>query len=288
MTTMEVNALGGTIVGNLLTALCFGVLSIQIYSYYCAFPNDTRLLKLVVAFLWTLEAFQLVCGTQSLYWWVGANYGNRLASGDGTWGFTTFQISAVCASVTVQTFFSYRVYSLSANLYLGAFVQVFVLVQFGFGVVTSVKANTVRKPVVAAEEIMWVAVSWLATQAIADIVISTCMCILLRRRRTGFQKTDSVINRMVLYTINTGLATSVLSCVVLVLSVKHWTYFSITLGMLLGAFYSVTMLTNLHTRTTLRARLDMPTPLELIDFNQIENAAGCGRLWKCRDSRLQK
>jgi Family of unknown function (DUF6534) len=81
----------------------------------------------------------------------------------------------------------------------------------------------------------------LGFQATADIVITTCMCLLLRRRRTGFQKcvclhalneslglindltlvawhrTDSVINRMVLYTIGTGLITSVLSCFLVVM-----------------------------------------------------------------------
>jgi len=57
---------------------------------------------------------------------------------------------------------------------------------------------------------------WLCgLQAIADIVIATSLCLLLRHRRTGSQKTDSVINRMVLYTISTGLVTSVLACILL-------------------------------------------------------------------------
>ncbi|KAF9510116.1 hypothetical protein BS47DRAFT_1364808 [Hydnum rufescens UP504] len=47
----------------------------------------------------------------------------------------------------------------------------------------------------------WVAMSWLVMQAIADIVIATCMCLVLRHRRTGFR--------------NTGLVTSVLSCILL-------------------------------------------------------------------------
>ncbi|KAF9520191.1 hypothetical protein BS47DRAFT_848631 [Hydnum rufescens UP504] len=227
MDVTQVNIVGGSIVGNLLTALCFGVLTIQTFSYYNAFPNDRRRSKLIVGFLWTLEAFQLSCGTQSLYWWIVTNYNNPSAVGYATWEFTTFQISAACTSVTVQTFFAHRIYSLSANVYLGALVQALVLVQFGFGAATSVTSNMALEFVVEVKEWTWVAISWLAMQAIADIVIATCMCLLLRRRRTGFQKTDSVINRMLLYTINTGLVTSVLSCIVLAMFAKYGMHFSV-------------------------------------------------------------
>jgi len=139
-----------------------------------------------------------------------------------------------------------------------------VLLQFGFGVVTYIKFNTVRDFAVLIKEWTWLAVAWLAIQAIADLVIATCMCLLLRHRRTGFQKTDSVINRMVLYTISTGLVTSVLSCILLGMFVKYGFNFTTTIGIPLGTVYSITMLANLHTRTALRAKLDTPTPLELI------------------------
>ncbi|KAF9503245.1 hypothetical protein BS47DRAFT_1356359 [Hydnum rufescens UP504] len=229
MNLTRLNLFGGSFFGNLITALCFGVLTVQTSSYYHAFPNDGRPLKLVVP-------FQLACITQSLYWWLE---------------FLTYQINTVCASVTVQTFFAYRVYSLSANLYIGVLVQALVLLQF-----------------VMIKECTWLIVLWLAIQAIADIVITTCMCLLLRRRRTGFQKTDSVINRMVLYTISTGLITSVLSCFLLVMFAKYAFHFSeITVGMPLGAFYSITMLANLHMRTTLRARLATPSPMELVSYS---------------------
>ncbi|KAF9516960.1 hypothetical protein BS47DRAFT_586543 [Hydnum rufescens UP504] len=80
-----VNIFDASFFGNLLTALCFGVLTIQGSSYYHAFPNDGRGVKLVVAFLWALEAFQLACCTWSLYWWFVTNYNNPLALRWSTW-----------------------------------------------------------------------------------------------------------------------------------------------------------------------------------------------------------
>jgi len=85
----------------------------------------------------------------------------------------------------------------------------------GFGAATGVIGNLVLDIEALVKVSKWVAMSWLVMQAIADIVIATCMCLVLRHRRTGFRKTDSVIDRMILYTISTSLVTSVLSCILL-------------------------------------------------------------------------
>ncbi|KAF9514786.1 hypothetical protein BS47DRAFT_1342763 [Hydnum rufescens UP504] len=133
---------------------------------------------------------------------------------------------------------------------------------------------------VIVKDCTWLLVSWLAIQATADIVIATRMYLLLRRRRTGVQKTDSVINRMVLYTISTGLVTSVLSCIDLMLFAKYGFQFGVfATGMALGPFYSITMLANLHMRKILRARLATPSPLALNGIKKSiwKNAGGHGR-----------
>ncbi|KAF9514207.1 hypothetical protein BS47DRAFT_888679 [Hydnum rufescens UP504] len=280
-----VNILGGSFFGNLLTALCFGVLTIQISSYYHSFPNDGRLVKLAVCFLGTCGAFQLACITQSLYSWFVANHNHHFTLRRATWEFLTYQTSTACASVTVQTFFAHRVYSLSGNLYLGALVQVLVLLQFGFAAATGIRATMILEFRVIVKECTWLTEAWLITQAIADVVIATYMCILLRRRRTGFPKTDSVINRMVLYTVSTGLITSILSCFLLGMVAKYGYHFSVVvISMSLGVFYSITMLTNLHMRTRLRVRLDTPTPLELIGHSikkRIRRDAGDHQSGEC-------
>ncbi|KAF9510115.1 hypothetical protein BS47DRAFT_102562 [Hydnum rufescens UP504] len=183
------------------------------------------------------------CSTRSLHRWVVTNYHNPSALHRATWEFTIFGISTVCASVTVQTFFAHRIYSLSANIYVGVLVQVLVLVQFGLGVATGVIGNLVLDIEALVKVSRWVAVSWLVMQATADIVIAICMCLVLRDRRTGFQKTDSVIGRMTLYTIGTGLVTSVLSCILLGMFSKYGLNVSVlTISLPLSGLYSVTML----------------------------------------------
>ncbi|KAF9509657.1 hypothetical protein BS47DRAFT_140719 [Hydnum rufescens UP504] len=246
LTDPLINLLGGTFFGEVVTAIGFGILTVQISSYYRAFPNDGRLLKVAVGFLWALEAFQLGCVSQYLYGGFIKHYYNPLPLARSTWEFGMFQVTVVVASVTVQTFFAHHVYSLSGNLYLGIFVP---LCSFSSYL-----------------DCTWLIVTWLAIQAVSDVVIATCMCILLRRRRTGFQRTDSIINRMVFYTIATGSVTGVLSCLVLGLFVKLGFEFGVLiLSVPLSALYSITMLANLHARKTLRTKLAQSTPLQVMN-----------------------
>ena len=85
----------------------------------------------------------------------------------------------------------------------------------------------------------WLMATWLTCQAIADLVIFSTMVVLLRECRTGFKKyvgsicfrspriyvrlkphlarTDAALNNMVLWMINTGVVTTLLSVVLLVI-----------------------------------------------------------------------
>ncbi|KAF9506673.1 hypothetical protein BS47DRAFT_1367230 [Hydnum rufescens UP504] len=201
-------------------------------SYYRAFPNDGRAVKLV-----------------SLYRWVITNYYNPAALKHATWEFTIFQISAAIPCINPRSI----AFIIPLDLH-SVLVEVLVLVQFaslhdvlpvlfprtaGFGVATGVIVNKVLNIGVVLSGYGWVTVSWLVIQATADIVIATCMCLVLQRQRTGFQKTNSMIDRMILYTISTGLITSVLSCIILGMFLKYG------LNPLSG-LYSVTMLAKIR------------------------------------------
>jgi hypothetical protein len=64
------------------------------------------------------------------------------------------------------------------------------------------------------------AISWLLYVSLSlvlagDLILAVMICTLLYRSRTGHGNTDSVINTLLAYTINSGLLTSMVSAVVL-------------------------------------------------------------------------
>lgn len=48
-----------------------------------------------------------------------------------------------------------------------------------------------------------------ALAAVSDVAIAVILIFLLQRSRTGFRRSDSVINRLILFSLNTGLLTSI-------------------------------------------------------------------------------
>ncbi|KAF9511592.1 hypothetical protein BS47DRAFT_1383375 [Hydnum rufescens UP504] len=304
MDVSQVNILAGSFVGILLTALLVssslkhgqdsaGLIWRYFSPYFLemwAFYGCCKLLNCWCPLFGALQLFPgnnvetcywptpsmlySACSTQTVYRWSVTNCNNPSALEWETWEFGMGLINNVLLHILVgEVLHSYFPFIsiVSANIYIGVLVEALVFLQFGFGAALSVKAPLNQEFKVIVKECTWLVVSWLAIQATADIVIATCMSLLLRHRRTGSQKTDSVINRMALYTISTGLITSVLSC--FLLAMVHFSHFvsfcSMVTGFFdlhlpLGACYCITMLANLHMRTRLRARLAAPSPLELI------------------------
>ncbi|KAF9517115.1 hypothetical protein BS47DRAFT_1359871 [Hydnum rufescens UP504] len=266
---------------------CFGVLTAQTASYYHAFPNDKRPLKLAVGFL-------CACVIQSLYWWFVTNYRNPLALKRATWEFGTYQLNAFWHYLLQGLATSHRrnvafIIPLDFRRSPGVAsvcnqCQSVCIPIFSADKATATGSNILLEFQVIVKETSWLVEAWLTIQAIADVVIATCMCLLLRHRRTGLQKTNSVINRMVFYTINTGLVTSILSCICLGMFAKYGFHFSaVAVGMVdildpvLGngpvLFYQHARQLNfmfglaVYTlRTALQTRLAAPGALELINY----------------------
>ncbi|KAF8319963.1 hypothetical protein DL93DRAFT_2074274 [Clavulina sp. PMI_390] len=248
---------GGSFVGNLITAICFGAVSVQAMVYFATFPKDPLYTRLTVLFLWyVVQAFQVACVTESLWYYFIASYRNPFALLNGNWELSIYQLSSVLQSGTVQAFFAYRVYQLSNSWAFGITVGLFALVQFVFGMIVSVKANIILSFLEIVAQIRWLVTLWLGIQSAADMVIALSMVYLLQQRRTGFKTTDSMLNLMTVWTVNTGLLTAIISIVVLIFFALYGFHFVVlSLGLPMGGFYSFTMLANLHSRSHIAERI---------------------------------
>ena len=98
-----------------------------------------------------------------------------------------------------------------------------------------INRNKTLKASVFVAEFRWLVLAWLACRVAADLVICFTMTSLLRARRTGFKqcvnhsiprpprcvlmpyRSDTALSLMVLWTINTGIATAASSVVNLVI-----------------------------------------------------------------------
>ncbi|KDR70542.1 hypothetical protein GALMADRAFT_18588, partial [Galerina marginata CBS 339.88] len=104
------------LIGHLLHWGIFGVLSMQVYMYYLAFPNDSGRIRLLVGVVYLFETAQLFILTQSAFIAFAEGFGNLLMMDRiGTIWFSVPIMGGIVA-FTVQSFYAYRVSVLSKSV----------------------------------------------------------------------------------------------------------------------------------------------------------------------------
>ncbi|KAJ6617594.1 hypothetical protein B0H10DRAFT_2218530 [Mycena sp. CBHHK59/15] len=93
--------------------------------------------------------------------------------------------------------------------------------------------------------------------ASGDLFIAGVLCFILLRSRTGFSRSDTMIKKLVIFFINTGLLTSLFAIGSLVaLTVAPTTFIYIVLFFCMGRLYSNSLLAILNARSIIRTGTD--------------------------------
>ncbi|TDL21752.1 hypothetical protein BD410DRAFT_789518, partial [Rickenella mellea] len=184
----------------------YGLILFQTFHYYRHYPRDPTHLKWIVAVLTLADVIQMILSTWAVYWYLIANFGDFSNLGVPHWsinlqtGFNGFE------SAGVQLFFARRVYLLSKNKYLLVLLVLLTTVHFSLVVYFSVRAFNYHN-FADYVHLAWVPPTTVSSAAAADIIIATSMCYFFKTARTGFGRTDTLINTLTMYSINTGLLT---------------------------------------------------------------------------------
>ncbi|KIJ40055.1 hypothetical protein M422DRAFT_257125 [Sphaerobolus stellatus SS14] len=117
-----------------------------------------------------------------------------------------------------------------------------------------------------------------ATAAACDILISISLCYVLHSHRSGIKRTDSLINRMMIYAINRGIATSICALlgVILYCFVSGTYYFLIPL-LATTHLYVISAVSILTLRESLREEINQSFHLSDLYTNTSRSDATDGR-----------
>ncbi|KAJ7081295.1 hypothetical protein B0H15DRAFT_466191 [Mycena belliarum] len=105
-------------------------------------------------------------------------------------------------------FLGHRVYLLTSSKVLFALISVLSVLGFVFGCFAGIKSGIINEIAKFAPLAPYVT-AWLAFQTSADLLITLCLTVSLARSKTGFRTTDTIINRLIRCTIQTGLFASI-------------------------------------------------------------------------------
>ncbi|KAL1715244.1 hypothetical protein EV715DRAFT_256412 [Schizophyllum commune] len=177
------------------------------WHYYRVYARkDSWVYKGLVVFILVFDTVQQ--GMFAFYWYCVTNHGNSLALGqlEGTLAYQVLFVGLL--AFVVQLFYCHRVYRLShGNYYVTALLIASAISAFTSIIVFSVRcAQMSTFAELPAIKNINIAIN--ITSAATDVLISISMIFCLQQSKTGFKRSNDVLNRLIVFTFNTGLPTS--------------------------------------------------------------------------------
>ncbi|KAI1797227.1 hypothetical protein LXA43DRAFT_403273 [Ganoderma leucocontextum] len=239
--------LGVILIGLAVTASLFGVSSSQTLWYCVHYPRDRTFLRILVFTVWTLDAINLFLFSATMWDYLVEK---QLTFGNQTLPWMSnaqIVVNAVAIGI-IQSFYTYRIWTLTNYKPLTIIVIIFVLADLGLGLLLFVKSVTAPSLEDHLSLIPFdIALSTITT--VTDVLLCAALVTLLGTSRTG-----SV--GLLFYTIYTGLITSVCSVAslitVLVLPEAAVYVMCYYIG---SRMYTVSLLATLNAREGLHAEL---------------------------------
>ncbi|KAF7980263.1 hypothetical protein HWV62_39009 [Athelia sp. TMB] len=200
-----------------------------------------------------IETVQTMTQVSYIYSLTVTNYGDIALVSQGHW---SLNISALFDGLTgalVQAYFAHRIHVLS-----GGWTITVVSWFFSFVALMGTTAITVLGQVSASivdfeRNYVWIVTTSLVLLVFVDIINTVSLCTFLRVEKTGSRSADHLLNKLFLWTIQTGIVTSIGGLVMMILSLTNpETSYWIAVSLFYAKFYSNAFMATLNARDGLR------------------------------------
>ncbi|KAF9020211.1 hypothetical protein BDZ89DRAFT_1020304 [Hymenopellis radicata] len=209
---------GPMIIGFLMNACLFGTLTVQLYLYYEAFPEDRLFNKCLAYGIYIMEFVQTVLIMHDAFAMFGSGFGDVQAITDIHFEWFSIPTLSGLVAFVGQTFYAYRIYTFTKRrafpvvilaISLTSSIAGFVAGAFTFEAGNLTRVNNRRLTTAVGV--------WCGGAALSDTLIATCMTYYLLQSDTGFRHTHALISKLIRLTIETGSVTALVNITALVL-----------------------------------------------------------------------
>ncbi|KLO07737.1 hypothetical protein SCHPADRAFT_1001444 [Schizopora paradoxa] len=248
--------MGAILVASWLAMALSGFLLFQAYHYFRGRPShDHMFFGCLVVILCLLDFVHIGCIMVSLYHYLITNFGNiAVVKNDlpPSLGLTV----GVTATITfiVQSFFSWRVWKLSKGKRVIPFIlSLLITARLICGWTTTVKTIQVGTFGGFVIHVRWIFLVGLVLAVASDLLINASLCYWLNTSRNGMFHMDAILDRIILYSIETGALTSTVSITALIcVATMPRNLIFIAVHFVISKLYINMFLASLNTRNSLR------------------------------------
>lgn len=245
---------GAYFIGVIASAVLYGVTCVQVSYYYVGYPSDPWHIKALVFAVFASDTVHQALVTHSAYVYLVSDIGAPAGLLDLVWSLLVEVLFNAITALLVQCFLVMRVYRLSnKSIVITVIVMSSVIAEFLLSVIYVAKSLPLRT-FAELQQLKGISSAVNAITAASDVLIAACLCFLLQKSRTGFRRSDTMINRLMLFSLNTGLLTSIFAVASLI-SISVWPNAFIYIGFYfcVGRLYCNSLLATLNARRIIRA-----------------------------------
>ncbi|KAJ3848756.1 hypothetical protein EV368DRAFT_67993 [Lentinula lateritia] len=219
--------------------------------------------EILVGVVWCIEFIHQTLVAHTVYHYLVLCFGSPIIilTEPLVWSFVTLIVVGTVSESIVKFCFIIRIWRFSNhNKMVTTALSMLVFAEIGW-----ILGNVISQlqDALGLASIKYVASGGLATGALGDILLALAMCYYLRKWRTGYQEPDSLLNSLVHYALNTGVMTSTLGVLTLILydtSTSNFQYMGVHLVLskklgLLSAVFAVSLIFSLSTRKQVVGRV---------------------------------
>ncbi|KAI0031892.1 hypothetical protein K488DRAFT_71078 [Vararia minispora EC-137] len=184
------STVGALLIGGLAGGVLFGLTCMQSYLYFNRRhqPEDGPIMRVFIAVLWLLDTVDFAFNNHTIYHYLVTNFTNPLVFSNEMvpWSMSAHVLITVVADFLIRTLYARIIF----RPYLNWTQFAPSLLDLAFGIFITVKSFFFASFVAGVS---------------ADTYVALVLCYYLYRSRTGFQtRTDSIINILTMYIINTA------------------------------------------------------------------------------------
>jgi len=261
------------LIGFLLSTVLYGVFLLQTFTYCLTFKTDSKLNRCMVIYLVVMET--LTAGTTfvSVYEPLIMNYGQANAMSKAPTSLAIDAILTALIATVVQFFFAWRIKVITKSNLFAGIIAFFALGSLAAGITVGVSMAMIgyfHKFKVFGGAV----IAWLGTAAVTDLLTSLGIIRFLRAQKSGFQYSDSVVNRIMMLSVQTGALitlVAIIDTIMFIIVPPEAPTLMFIWNFSISKLYGNFVLSTLNSRTGMNEIIDSKQRNAHISFVDMEN-----------------
>ncbi|KAI0731469.1 hypothetical protein C8Q72DRAFT_229257 [Fomitopsis betulina] len=181
------DTIGALLVATLITAVGYGVTSMQTYQWYRSFPQDPALIRWVVSSVCLLDTFHIILIMHMIYYYLVTNYNNPSALTESVWSWDISVLVTALITCIVHGFYARRVYILGHRRWpLVIVIATLSSLRLIFGCIVTIRLLIIRRFTGLPHQITALVGTGMGAGTLADWIITVSLVLLLRRKKSNF------------------------------------------------------------------------------------------------------